>query len=143
MYRNDWLTLREDDIRHPDGSVGIYSVIDKPTYALVIPRDDDRFHLVEQFRYPLGMRRWRIPARAGLGGSRPGRAGQPRSAGETGLRATSMELLGILDVAPGMQASQRGRVFLATGLTEGEHDREHEEQDMRSRGSSRAMSWYG
>ncbi len=52
VYRNNWLTLREDDIRRPDGSTGIYAVVDKPTYALVIPRDGDRFHLVEQFRYP-------------------------------------------------------------------------------------------
>jgi hypothetical protein len=29
-------------------------------------------------------------------------------------------------------------VFLATDLTEGEHDREHEEQDMRSQWFSRA-----
>ena len=42
-----------------------------------------------------------------------------------------MLLLGQLDVAPGM-SSQRGWVFLATGITEGEHDREPEEQDMRS-----------
>ena len=28
--------------------------------------------------------------------------------------------------------SQRGWVFLATGISEGEADREHEEQDMRS-----------
>jgi hypothetical protein len=47
-----------------------------------------------------------------------------------------MELLGMLDVAPGM-SSQRGRVFLATGLTEGAHDREHEEQDMHSEWFSR------
>ncbi|PXX08190.1 NUDIX domain-containing protein [Mycolicibacterium moriokaense] len=133
VYRNSWLTLREDDIRHPDGSPGIYSVIDKPTYALVIPRDGDRFHLVEQFRYPLGMRRWEFPQ-----GTAPGQedlepfalaARELRE--ETGLRATSMELLGMLDVAPGM-CSQRGRVFLATGITEGDHDREHEEQDMHS-----------
>ena len=57
---------------------------------------------------------------------------------ETGLRAASMELLGTLDVAPGM-SSQRGRVFLATGITEGEHDREHEEQDMHSDWFSRAQ----
>ncbi len=61
MYRNSWLTIREDDIRRPDGSPGIYAVVDKPTYALVIPRlsdsDGERFHLVEQFRYPLGLRR--------------------------------------------------------------------------------------
>ena len=29
-------------------------------------------------------------------------------------------------------SSQRGWVFLATGLHEGAHEREHEEQDMRS-----------
>ena len=50
---------------------------------------------------------------------------------ETGLRAQTLTPLGLLDLAPGM-SSQRGRVFLATGLTEGEPDREPEEQDMRS-----------
>ncbi len=36
MYRNSWMTVREDAIRRPDGSHGIYGVIDKPNYALVI-----------------------------------------------------------------------------------------------------------
>jgi hypothetical protein len=44
----------------------------------------------------------------------------------------------MLDVAPGM-SSQRGRVFLATGLTEGEHAREHEEQDMHSEWFTREL----
>ena len=137
MYRNSWLTIREDDIRRPDGSPGIYAVVDKPTYALVIPRlsdsDGERFHLVEQFRYPLGLRRWEFPQ-----GTAPDRAdldGTELAARElreeTGLRADSLTELGLLNVAPGM-SSQRGRVFLATGITEGPHDREHEEQDMRS-----------
>lgn len=133
VYRNNWLTIREDDIRRPDGSSGIYAVVDKPTYALVIPRDGNRFHLVEQFRYPLGLRRWEFPQ-----GTAPGRADLDPSElaarelrEETGLLAESLTELGLLDVAPGM-SSQRGRVFLATGITEGPHDREHEEQDMRS-----------
>lgn len=133
MYRNSWLTLREDDIRRPDGSTGIYAVVDKPTYALVIPRDGDRFHLVEQFRYPLGLRRWEFPQ-----GTAPEQAHLEPAAlaarelrEETGLRAEALTTLGQLDVAAGM-SSQRGWVFLATGITEGEHEREHEEQDMHS-----------
>lgn len=139
VYRNNWMTVREDDIRRPDGSDGIYAVIDKPTYALVIARNGDRFQLVEQFRYPLGLRRWEFPQ-----GTAPGHAHvEPTELAarelreETGLRAASLQLLGRLDVAPGM-SSQRGWVFLATGLTEGEHEREHEEQDMRSAWFSRA-----
>ncbi|EUA38871.1 putative nTP pyrophosphohydrolase [Mycobacterium avium subsp. avium 2285 (R)] len=61
IYRNPWMVLREDDIRRPDGSAGIYSVVDKPSYALVMPYDGRRFGLVEQFRYPIGERRWEFP----------------------------------------------------------------------------------
>lgn len=130
------MAVREDDIRRQDGSSGIYGVIDKPTYALVIAADGDRYRLVEQFRYPIGLRRWEFPQ-----GTAPGtlEGAEPPPADlaarelreETGLRATSLEVLGQLDVAPGM-TSQRGWVFLATGITEGDHERELEEQDMHS-----------
>ncbi len=133
VYRNDWMVVREDEIRRPDGTPGIYGVVDKPNYALVIARDGDRFRLVEQFRYPLGLRRWEFPQ-----GTAPGRADtEPAELAarelreETGLRAQTMTVLGQLDVAPGM-SSQRGWVFLATDITEGDHEREHEEQDMHS-----------
>jgi 8-oxo-dGDP phosphatase len=141
VYRNSWMTLREDDIRRPDGSTGVYAVVDKPTYALVIPRDDDdRFHLVEQFRYPLGLRRWEFPQGTApeLEHLEPGELAVRELREETGLRAASMAVLGQLDVAPGM-SSQRGWVFLATGISEGEHEREHEEQDMHSEWFSRAQ----
>jgi 8-oxo-dGDP phosphatase len=139
VYRNDWMTVREDKVRRSDGSVGIYGVVDKPRYALIIARDDDRFRLVEQFRYPLGLRRWEFPQ-----GTAPGQAdidpvelAARELREETGLRAESMVAIGLLDVAPGM-SSQRGMVFVATGITEGEHDREHTEQDMHSEWFSRA-----
>ncbi|MER7010008.1 NUDIX hydrolase [Saccharopolyspora sp. NPDC000359] len=133
VYANPWMSVREDGVRRADGTEGIYGVVDKPHYALVIPLDGDRLHLVEQFRYPLGLRRWEFPQ-----GTAPDRleveptelaARELRE--ETGLRAANLVELGTLDVAPGM-SSQRGRVFLATGLTPGEHERELEEQDMRT-----------
>ncbi len=133
VYRNSWLTLREDGIRRPDGSDGIYAVVDKPTFALVIAQAGDRFHLVEQFRYPLGMRRWEFPQGTAPEPAdlEPAELAARELREETGLRAASMTPLGLLDVAPGM-SSQRGWVFLATDVTEGEHEREHEEQDMHS-----------
>ena len=127
------MVLREDDIRRPDGSSGIYSVVDRPTYALVMPYDGNRFRLVEQFRYPLGARRWEFPQGTAphLADVEPSELAARELREETGLRATSFEALGRLDTAPGL-TSQRGWVFLATGIIEGESDREHEEQDMRS-----------
>jgi 8-oxo-dGTP pyrophosphatase MutT (NUDIX family) len=133
VYTNPWMSVREDRVRRDDGSDGVFGVIDKPDYALVIPLDGERVHLVEQFRYPVGARRWEFPQ-----GTAPDRADADPAelatrelAEETGLHAGTMRLLGLLDVAPGM-ASQRGRVFLATELTAGPPQREREEQDMRS-----------
>lgn len=133
VYANSWMSVREDAIRRADGSEGIYGVVDKPDYALVIPLDGDRLQLVEQYRYPLGLRRWEFPQ-----GTAPERAdADPAELAarelreETGLRAANLREIGLLDVAPGM-SSQRGRVFLATGLSNGPHQRELEEQDMRT-----------
>ncbi|SNR77562.1 NUDIX domain-containing protein [Haloechinothrix alba] len=139
VYSNNWMSVREDVIRRQDGSDGIYGVVDKPDYALVIPLDGDHVRLVEQYRYPIGLRRWEFPQ-----GTAPGRdEDSPRELAaqelreETGLTASTLNELGVLDLAPGV-SSQRGRVFLATGLCAGEHEREHEEQDMRSAWFSRA-----
>lgn len=134
VYANAWMTVREDAIRRDDGSDGIFGVVDKPTAAVVIPRDGDRFHLVEQFRYPVRERRWEFPMgtapdRAELD---PARLAARELQEETGLRAGRMQLLGHLDVAPGM-SSQRAHVFLATDLTAGDAGREPTEQDMRAR----------
>jgi 8-oxo-dGTP pyrophosphatase MutT (NUDIX family) len=138
IYRNPWMVLREDDIRRADGSTGIYAVVDKPSYALVMPYDGRRFRLVEQFRYPVGARRWEFPQGTApdLADVAPAELAARELREETGLRATSFEALGHVDIAPGM-SSQRGWVFLATGIVEGEPDREHEEQDMRSEWFSR------
>ena len=138
VYRNRWLALREDEVRLPDGSAGIYSVIDKPDFALVIPAGPDGFHLVEQYRYPVGGRYWEFPQGTAAGGAvvAPQELARAELAEETGLRAGRLELLGHLYCAYGM-SSQGFDVFVATELTQGPTAREASEQDMRQRFVSR------
>ncbi len=145
VYANQWLRVREDDIVRPDGSTGIYGVIDKPDFALVIPLDGNgpsaRVHLVEQYRYPIGRRCWELPQ----GGWPPGAAvpgdakalARAELAEETGLTASGMVHLGRLQSAYGY-SNQAFDVYLATGLTAGPHARELEEQDMRAASLPRA-----
>ena len=132
VYENPWMTLREDEIEYGDGSRGLYGVVDKPDFAVVIPARNGGFHLVEQYRYTLGGRRWEFPQ-----GSFPnGVTGTPEDlaatelAEETGLTAGRLERLGYLNCAQGF-TGQGFHVFLATELTPGEPDREVTEQDMR------------
>lgn len=131
VYRSPWMSVREDSVRFPDGSTGIYSVVDKRDFVVVLPEQDRGFWLVEQFRYPVGQREWEFPQ-----GGWPGTAsGTPRELAaaelreETGLRAVELAHLGRLYAAYGY-SSQSYDVFLATGLTPGDPNRESTEQDM-------------
>ena len=132
VYENPWISVREDEIERADGSPGIYSVVDKGNYAVVVPYENDGFWLVEQYRYPMGERSWEFP----MGTYPDRRMGDPLELArrelleETGLSAGRWELLGELWCVPGF-SSQAGHVYLATDLVPGELDREHAEQDMR------------
>ncbi len=135
VYRNRWLTVREDDIIYADGSPGIYGVVSKPDFALIIPRDGDRLHLVEQYRYPVAGRYWEFPQGSWPSGSEEGNVielARQELREETGLQAERMTSLGWIHVAYGY-SSQRCHVFLAEGLTEGQPCREPSESDMRQR----------
>ncbi|MFJ2032995.1 NUDIX domain-containing protein [Streptosporangium sp. NPDC087985] len=137
VYTNAWIALREDRIQRPDGSHGIYSVLDRPDFALIIPMENNGFHLVEEYRYPIGRRTWSFPQGGVPGSPSPQATAHTELAEETGLTATSMTSLGRLDNAHGT-TGQRFDVFLATGLTPGTPHREHTEQDMRQNWFPRA-----
>src|SRR5271170_3252464 len=65
IYRNPWLSLREDQILRSNGKQGIYSVVDKEDCAVIIPLDlksgEGRIWLVEQFRYTIQERCLELP----------------------------------------------------------------------------------
>ena len=134
VYRNAWIRVREDELEHEDGSPGLYGVVEREDFGLVIPAERNGFWLVEQFRYPLGRRCWEFPQGtwgAGGGGSADELA-RAELAEETGLRAAELRHLGHLDLAPGL-STQEFDVWLATDLTPGPTAREASEADMRQR----------
>lgn len=135
VYRNAWMSVREDEIVLPDGRRGLYGVVDKPDFALVVPREDDGdLWLVQQYRYPVQRRSWEFPqgSWSTSSGGAPADLARAELREETGLRAQRLEHLGRLDEAPGF-CSQRVDVWLATGLVAGPPEREVTEQGMRTR----------
>jgi len=138
-YQTRYLRMREDQIRRPDGSGGIYSYVDKPDFALVIAAEDGGFHLVEQYRYPVRQRSWEFPQGTlpGMTAADPEYLAREELRQETGITAAVMRHLGHLYCASGM-SSQGFDVFLATGLTPGTAELEVEEQDLVHRWFPRA-----
>lgn len=132
VYENNWMRVREDSFTQPDGLVGIYGVVDRADFAVVIAEADHAFHLVQQFRYALGGRSWEFP----MGAWPVGRSGSAEELArqelleETGVTAATWRHVGHrMNQAPGF-CSQGFEVFHATELTEGEHNREASEADM-------------
>jgi len=136
IYRNKWLRLREDEIMRSNGQKGIYGVIDKDPCAVILPIEDDRVWLVEQYRYTIGERALELPQ----GGwemevEHPEELARGELREELGLEAREMTLLGALWIAYGF-ARQKQYVFLATGLSEAEKDPDPEEHDLVMRTAS-------
>jgi ADP-ribose pyrophosphatase len=130
-YENPWTRVREDIIRRRDGSEGLYGVVERSDFVVVVPFQDGRITLVEQFRYPVQLRQWEMPM--GMWETRPGTSPEVLAAAElaeeTGLVAGRMAYAGEIFQGAGY-CNQRGHVFLATGLTQGPRRPEATEQDL-------------
>jgi ADP-ribose pyrophosphatase len=130
-YENPWTRVREDRIRRRDGSEGLYGVVERSDFVVVVPLQDGRITLVEQYRYPVRARFWELPM--GMWEEAPGTDPQVLAAGElreeTGLVAGAMTYAGDMFQGAGY-STQRGHVFLATDLTQGADARETTEQDL-------------
>jgi ADP-ribose pyrophosphatase len=130
VYENKWLRLREDRIRRPDASEGIYSVVERPHFAVIAPWQDGCLTMVEQFRYPIGARTWELP-QGTLEARHSDHVALARAElrEETGLRAAQMQEVGRIFQGAGY-CNQAGSVFLATDLTQDKTEHDVEEQDM-------------
>lgn len=142
VYENPWMSVTEDDVQRRDGSIGQYGVVHSRDFVLVIPFDGERYHLVEQYRYPVGARLWEFPQGSVAGGESlpPEELAAIELAEETGIRAGRLERLGFLHHGYG-RSTNGFHAFYATDLIPGPAEREVEEQDMRSGSFTRDELW--
>ena len=133
VYRNHWMCVREDEILRANGEKGIYGVVEKHDAAIILPIENDRIWLVEQFRYTIGVRALELPQ----GGwemeiENPEELARGELREEIGMDAAHMARLGTLWIAYGF-LRQRQHVYLATGLTPAQANPDAEEHDLTAR----------
>ncbi|WP_287023630.1 NUDIX hydrolase [Vibrio sp.] len=131
VYQNKWMTVREDQIERPSGAKGIYGVVEKPDFVVILPIQNDEVYLVEQYRYAVKQRLLEFPQ--GAWESNPDADPVVLAAGElkeeTGLVAGNMVYVGFQYLAYGY-SNQGYHIYLATDLTQTERNLDPEEEGL-------------
>lgn len=121
VYKNPWISVREDQVEFANEYKGIYGVVDSQDFMLVVPFDGTYLYLVKQYRYPIQKYTFEFPQGKHEGDmtSEPAVIAQLELQEETGMIAGEIKKIGYLYGAPG-HASYGFHIFFATDLQGGE-----------------------
>ncbi len=118
IYENPWIRLREDKVVRPDGSPGIYGVVEIGRSAGIVALNDmSEIVLVGQWRYTHEKYSWEIPT-GGVSedNESPLNGAKRELREETGLIAKQWLSLGTIDNSNGV-TDDVAHLFYATNLT--------------------------
>jgi 8-oxo-dGTP pyrophosphatase MutT (NUDIX family) len=134
VYQNRWMSVREDRIVRPSGAEGVYGVVDKPDFVVIIPVQDGHIHIVEQYRYPVGKRFWELPQGSWEHDhdADPAEIAAGELREETGLTADTLTYVGHEYLAYGY-SSQGYHIYFATDLEQGARSLDPEEEGLITR----------
>jgi ADP-ribose pyrophosphatase len=131
-YTGRVISLDEDEVRFPDGSIGRLEMVRHPGASAVVPllgRVDDadpELVLIRQYRYAAEGYLYEIPAGRLDPGETPVACAHRELLEETGYRAARVEPLFTMFTTPGF-TDEKIHLFLATDLEAGAHQREADE----------------
>lgn len=131
-YSGRIISLDVDRVRFPDGSEGELEMVRHPGAAAVVPflsdptGDDPLILLIKQYRYAAEQYMYEIPAGRLDPGEAPEHCARRELQEETGCEAAKVEPLTTIYTTPGF-TDERIHLFMASGLTVGDANREHDE----------------
>jgi len=133
VYEGRVWDVRNDTVRYGDGQI-VRQYVDHPGAAAIVAIDDDeRVLLIQQYRHPIRLRDWEVPAGLlDVAGEPPIETARRELAEEVDLVAERIEPLVSIFTTPGGN-DEIVHLFLARGLSTAPHtfERSEEEADIR------------
>jgi 8-oxo-dGTP pyrophosphatase MutT (NUDIX family) len=128
VYKNPWMTVREDKIRMPSGSEGIYGCVEgKPGVFVIAVTSKDEIYLVESFRHPTQEWQWELPSGGIDAGVSRLDAAKHELSEELGILADKWTHVNIYTPSHNGFMDDTQDVFVAEGLRVGESHLEETE----------------
>ncbi|MBI1786016.1 MAG: NUDIX hydrolase [Acidobacteria bacterium] len=127
VYRNPWIRVREDRVIRPDGSSGLFGVMEGKTGASVLALNDlHEVYLIREYKHAVARHSLEVMSGGLEPGESPLDAARRELKEEAGLTASEWTELGMIDPFTTF-VNAPNYLFLARGIQEGEQSPDHGE----------------
>jgi len=121
VFRSQYLNVREDDVRRPDGTTGRYAYIEHGGgggVGVVVYDARGRIYLTKEYKYPVRAFGYHLPSGGIEPGERPLVSAKRELKEETGFTAKTWRALGTLATTDG-SSDEIAYLFLVQDITAG------------------------